>query len=321
MMASAVKPGAQTPTDQLRTLLAQSEDRLVKLSGREAAAELFSGLDRLAELWPAVQESGVDVRGEWTRWESLQSQLETRGTKVLAAWGGSQALGSARTAATPDTSHWWWWLDELVAQKRRSRLLKTAGTVAVVIAVVAAGLLLVNRLFPVDVRVREAYTLRTNAEAAIITGDYEQAINSMKQAVTVLPEDPSMQIMYGVLADLSGDTVTADRAWDTARGLLEGDDGEFLVQRGMAYGQTNQFDKSIEDELAAIALDPNSAKAYLYLGAAYEGQNKITEALDAFTKASDLSSETNPELTVMARTRMASLLQKAPLLLPTDTSP
>jgi cytochrome c-type biogenesis protein CcmH/NrfG len=59
----------------------------------------------------------------------------------------------------------------------------------------------------------------------------------------------------------------------------------------------------------------------LYLGAAYEGQNKITEALDAFTKASDLSSETDPELTVMARTRMASLLQKAPLLMPTDTSP
>ena len=321
MMASAVKPGAQTATDELRTLLAQSEDRLVKLSGREAAAEFFSGLDRLAELWPAVQESGVDVRGEWTRWESLQSQLETRGTKVLAAWGGSQALGSARIAAAPDTSHWWWWLDELVAQKRRSRLLKTVGTVAVVIAVAAAGLLLVNRLFPVDVRVREAYTLRTNAEAAIITGDYEQAINSMKQAVTVLPEDPSMQIMYGVLADLNGDTVTADRAWDTARGLLEGNDGEFLVQRGMAYGQTNQFDKSIEDELAAIALDPNSAKAYLYLGAAYEGQNKITEALDAYTKASDLSSETNPELTVMARTRMASLLQKAPLLLPTATSP
>ena len=211
MMAIAVKPGAQTPTDQLRTLLAQSEDRLVKLSGREAAAEFFFGLDRLAELWPAVQESGVDVRGEWTRWESLQSQLDTRGTKVLAAWGGSQALGNARTAVTPDTSHWWWWLDELEAQKRRSRLLKMAGTVAVVIAVVAAGLLLVNRLFPVDVRLREAYTLRTDAEAAIITGDYEQAINSMKQAVTVLPEDPSMQIMYGVLADLSGDTVTAEQ--------------------------------------------------------------------------------------------------------------
>lgn len=321
MMASTVKPGAQTPTDQLRTLLAQSEDRIVKLSGREAAAEFFFGLDRLVELWPAVQESGVDVRGEWTRWESLQSQLHTRGAKVLAAWGGSQALGNARTAVTPDTSHWWWWLDELEAQKRRSRLLKMAGTVAVVIAVVAAGLLLFNRLFPVDARVREAYTLRTDAETAIITGDYEQALDSMKRAVTVLPEDPSTQIMYGVLADLSGDTVTAERAWDTARGLLEGNDGEFLVQRGMAYGQTNQFDKSIEDELAAIALDPNSARAYLYLGAAYEGQNKITEAVDAFTKASDLSSDTDPELTVMARTRMASLLQKAPLLMPTDTSP
>ena len=113
-------------------MLAQSEDRIVKLSGREAAAELYSGMDRLAELWPAIQEIGVDVRGEWTRWESLQAQLNTRGAKVLAAWGGSQALGNARAAATPDTSHWWWWLDELVAQKRRSRLLKTAGMLVAV---------------------------------------------------------------------------------------------------------------------------------------------------------------------------------------------
>ena len=208
-----------------------------------------------------------------------------------------------------------------MAQKRRSRLLKTAGMLVAVVAVVTIGLFLFNRLFPVDKRVRETYTLRTDAEAAIITGDYEQAINSMKQAVAIMPEDPSLQIMYGVLADLTGDLITAGKAWDLARGLLEGKDSEFLVQRGMAYGQTNQFEKSIEDELAAIALDPNSARAYLYLGAAYEGQNKITEALDAFTKASDLSSATDPELTVMAGTRMASLLQKAPLVMPTGASP
>ena len=320
-MAIAVKTGTQTATDELRTVLAQSEDRIIKLSGREAAAELYSGMDRLAELWPAIQEIGVDVRGEWTRWESLQAQLRTRGTKVLAAWGGSQALENARSAAAPDTSPWWWWLDELVAQNRRRRLLKTASILATVIVVAVIGLFLFNRMLPVDQRVREAYTLRTNAEAAVITGDYEQAIDSMKLAVAIMPEDPSLQIMYGVLADLKGDSITAGKSWDTARSLLEGKESEFLVQRGMAYGQTNQFEKSVEDELAAIALDPNSARAYLYLGAAYEGQDKITEALDAYTKASDLSSETDPELTVMARTRMASLLQKAPLGMPTGASP
>ena len=320
-MAIAVKSGTQTAADELRTVLAQSEDRIIKLSGREAAAELYSGMDRLAELWPVIRETGVDVRGEWTRWESLQAQFKMRGTKVLAAWGGSQALEKARAAATPDKSHWWWWLDELVAQKRRSRLLKTAGMLVAVVAVAAIGLLLFNRLFPVDQRVREAYTSRTNSEAAIITGDYAQAIDSMKQAVAILPEDPSLHIMYGVLADLKGDSIAAAKAWDTARALLQGNDSEFLVQRGMAYGQTNQFEKSVQDELAAIALDPNSARAYLYLGAAYEGQNKITEAIDAFTKASDLSSATDPELTVMARTRMASLLQKSPFSLPTEASP
>ena len=319
-MAIAVKTGTQTATDELRTVLAQSEDRVVKLGGREAAEELYLGMDRLAELWPVIQEIGVDVRGEWTRWESLQAQLNTRGAKVLAAWGGSQALENARAAAAPEPSHWWWWLDELVAQKRRQRVLKTAGILVTVIAVVAIGLFVFNRLFPVDPRLREAYTLRTNAEAAIITGDYEQAMASMEQAVALMPEDPSLQIMYGVLADLKGDSNTADKAWDTARSLLDGKEGEFLVQRGMAFGQSNQFDKSVEDELAALALDPSSARAYLYLGAAYEGQNKITEALDAYTKASDLSSETDPELTVMARTRMASLLQKAPLVMPTGTS-
>ncbi len=61
-MAIAVKTGTQTAADELRTVLAQSEDLVVKLGGREAAEELYSGMDRLAELWPVIQEIGVDVR-------------------------------------------------------------------------------------------------------------------------------------------------------------------------------------------------------------------------------------------------------------------
>ncbi len=256
-----------------------------------------------------------------TRWESLQAQLQKRGAKVLAAWGGRQALVDARAATAPDRSCWWWWLDELMAAQQRSRLLKTAGILAAVIALAVFSLLLFNRLFPVDERVRETYNLRTNAEASILIGDYESAFSAMQQAAAIMPEDASLQIMVGVLAELRGDPAIAAEAWDTARSLLPENESEFLIKRGMAYGQTNQFEKSVQDELAALALDPNSAKAYLYLGAAYEGQNKIPEALDAFTKASDLASDTDPQLTVLARTRMASLLQKAPIIQPTGVSP
>jgi len=320
-MAIAVNAGTQTTADELRTVLAQSEGRLVKLRDRESAMEFFAGLDTLVGLWPAVQEAGVDARGERSRWETLQAQLKKRGGKVLAAWGGRQALSDARAATSPERTCWWWWLDEIVAEQRRNRLLKTAGVAVTVIAIAALGAFLFDRLLPVDESVRVAYSLRTDAESAILIGDYESAFNSMKQAALALPEDPSLRIMVGVLAEQLGDATTATQAWDRARSLLQGKEADFLMRRGMAYGQTNQFEKSKQDELAALALDPTLARAYLYLGAAYEGQDKIPEALDAYTKASELAGDVDAELTVLVRIRMASLLQRAPLEQPTGASP
>lgn len=321
-MAIAVKAGTQTAADELRSLLAQNEDRLVKLGGQQAAADLFAGLDRLAELWPGIQQSGVDVRGEWTRWETLQAQLRQRGAKVLAAWGGAQALVAARAVAAPDPSHWWWWLDERVANRRRRRVIRAASLVAAVLVIAVVGVLLFERLFPVDENLRQAYRLRTDGETALMEGDYQTALSSIKQAASIMPDDPALQVLAGVLSEQAGDSAGADESWQTARGLLQGEEDEFLVLRAMAYGQVNQFDKSEQDALAASALNPNSARAYLYLGAAYEGQGRIPEAMDAYTKASDLAGDSDPNLTVLARARLASLLQKGPAMpMPTVEGP
>lgn len=311
-MAFAVNTGTQTPADEMRMLLALSENRLVKLAGRESAGEFYAGLDRLIEVWPIVQETGVDLRGEQSRWETLQAQLKQRGPRVLAAWGGRQALAAARADVSPEKSRWWWWLDQTVAEQRRRRILKATGIVFTLIAIAALALFLFDRLLPVDEAVQAAYKLRTDAESAMLAGDYASALESMQQAVQVRPEDASQRILAGVLAEHLGDASTADLSWDAARVLLQGKEAEFLMQRGMAYGQTRQFEKAIEDELAALALDPAMARAYLYLGVAYEGQNKIPEAVDAYTRVSELAGDADPELTILARTRLATLLQRVP---------
>jgi tetratricopeptide (TPR) repeat protein len=318
-MAIAVNSGTQTSADELRTLLTHCEDCLAKLHDRSTAAALYAGMDKLAEMWPAIRQTGVDVRGEWTRWETLQATLQRHAAKVLAAWGGRQALADARTAAAPAASRWWWWVDEVVAKHRRSRVVKTAGIFFAVIGVIVLGAMLFNRLFPVDEAVREAYRLRTDAETAMMNGDYAAALIAMERAVAARPEDATLQIMLGVLAEHAGDQATAAQAWSTARTLLQGKEDIFLAERGLAYGQLNQLDRSVQDELAAIALTPNLARAHLYLGAAYEAQGKTTEALAAYTRAGELAGDADPELTVLARTRIGALLQQAPP--PIDGSP
>lgn len=318
-MAIAVDPTTQTAASELRSLLAQSENRLIKLDGRDAAAELYSGLDRLAEMWHELQESGVDLRGERTRWETLLAELRKRGAKVVAAWGGGSALATARAATAPDQSLWWWWLDGWVAEQRRKRAIRYGGLVAIGVAAIVFGVFLLGRLFPVDERVTATYNLRIQAETAANEGDYSTAYAAARQAVELTPEDPSLQVLAGVLAEQLGDRAAAEVAWDAGRKLLPEGEDEFLSQRALAYGLARQFEKSAQDALAAIDRNPNSARAYLYLGSAYEGLGMPGEALDAYGKAAELAGDADPELTVLARTRIASLLQNPPL--PTAASP
>ncbi len=317
-MAVAPDTGRVTPTDDLRQLLSQSEERLINLTDPASAAELYSRLDQITDLLPHLQATGGDIRAEEARWQSLQERLESRGSRVLRAWQGSARLAAARQTAKPDPARWWWWIDQKVAERQRRRLWRIGSLALALLAVVALFALVLPRLFPVDPVVRESYRLQLRAETALANDDLAAGYQALNEAIVVDPANPSLLILHGVVADVLGDRAAAEQSWQQARGLLQGNEAQFFTERGQSYLRVMQTGRAIDDLNTATTLDPASARAQLVLGGALDAEGRYQEAMSAFERAAELAEAAgNPELTVMARTQMAHLLQRlqaAPVL-------
>jgi tetratricopeptide (TPR) repeat protein len=310
-MAIAPNTSRVTLTDDLRQLLSQSEERLINLTGPTSAADLYSRLDQIADLMPQIQATGGDVRAEEARWQSLQERIAARGPRVLRAWQGSAQLGAARRAASPAVGRWWWWIDQRVAEQRRRRLWRIGGVALGLLAIVAVAAFALPRLFPVDPAVRESYRLQLRAETALANGDMQGGYQALSEAIAVDPGNHSLLILHGVVAEFQGDAASAELSWQQARNLLSDDEAQFLTERGLSYLRIQQADRSIDDLQAAIALDPASAHAHLVLGGALEAAGRFQEALAAYQQAADLAAAAdNAELTVIARSQLANLLQR-----------
>lgn len=308
-MAQAIATQLLTPADQLRDLLTRCEKRVIRPQEGGGVAELFSWMDAIAGLWPALEASGIDARAERSRWESLEAQVRQRSGKLLDAWGGPRGLTEAREAMDPDRSHWWWWLDELVGAKRRRRMRRTAAGVLILVAAVTGAYLLLNALFPVDPQVRALNRLRLDIDAALQAGDLVQTRALVEEAVTLAPDAVDVLLLYGAVAEALDDTAVAEQAWARGRQMLD-EEAMFLISRGNSYLQVGLAEQAILDELAALDLEPDTAAAYYLLGLGYEQVGAVEQAVDALQQASVLAGEDNPQLAVAARTRLAVLMQR-----------
>jgi tetratricopeptide (TPR) repeat protein len=310
-MATALRNDRMTPADELRQLLSRSEDRLINLSDSASVAELYTWLDQVASLMPVLRAAGGDVRSEEARWQSLQERVQNRATRVMRAWRSSAVLAAARQAAAPPEANWWWWIDQMIARQRQRRLRRGAGIVLAVLAALAAASFVFQRLFPVDPVQRAAYRLQLQAETELNFGNTVAAYETLSRVLEIDATNFRMWILHGAVADLLGDSMTADHSWQQARSLLADAELPFLIERGMSFVRTQQPDRAITDLEAAIAIDPGSAQAHLVLGSALEAVGRLRDGLAAYERAADLAeAANNPELVVLARVQAANLIPR-----------
>jgi Tfp pilus assembly protein PilF len=228
---------------------------------------------------------------------------------LLRAWSDPKPLRERRSEIGPDRGHWWWYIDEQVAQRRRHQVTRTVAAVVAVVAVVALAVWTFNRLFPVDPVVKALQQYQFAAQTAMQEGDYSTAREQVEQALQLRGDDIELNLMLAALAEKLDDPETAGMAWQEARSGLP-DEANFLAQQARSYLQVDEVDKARESAEAAVALDPELALAHFFLGTAYELSGDFPAALESYQLAADLAMNENPQLVVLARTRMASLLQQ-----------
>jgi tetratricopeptide (TPR) repeat protein len=326
-MARAIRDGTITPADELRSLIADSEKLLANLRGSGSnAADLLHNMDRIDALWPELEAAGADLRAETGRWEALQNGVRAAAPRIVRQIHRSGRLSALRAEAHPDgQAAWWWHLDREMASRAGRRLRRIVLIVVVLVALVFAAGVILNRLFPVDPRVREASDKIMDARTLIQNNeDYAGALPLFEEAAALTPNDSEAWLWLGATQQKLGQTQASAESFAEAADLIPVA-VDYRAQRATIYLALGMLDESLAEVDAALAMDPENPQAYIIQAGVFDIRGQVMEAIQALQQAADFADKRNlSSLSASARYQMGMLMQRmpvAPASSPTPVSP
>jgi tetratricopeptide (TPR) repeat protein len=320
LMAKAQFSGQHRPlskVDELRDRLAELEAKVGRLGhgvGPDEALTIPTLFDEINATLTSMQTEGQSLPAEEARLQAVAADLERKLPVFLRSVGGAGVLREARRAQQIGSEHWWWYIDHLLVERRRGRLVRVLrwGTIGVVVL----GVLLVAfQLFLApDPATRERIRRQQAAETLAEQGDWAGALQEVEQGLAAAPDHRDLLILKGVLQEQLGQGDAARETFVAAEDVT-GSREEFLIERGQIYfAMVGQTEAALADIEAAIALNPESARAYLLLGGITEALGDYPRAIEAYQRAADLAkAQDDPEIAVVARYNLGLLLQSLPI--------
>jgi tetratricopeptide (TPR) repeat protein len=306
--------GIETSLSKLRDMIRELELQAFRLGGRgESVIETLRLRDRVEAELEGRRAAGMDMRAEQTRVETIDNMLRRQASILMGELRGMGGLGAARQQENPPEDHWWWYLDYEVSERRRRLAMRSTIIIAVALALLLGGNWVMNRFFGMDPVEKEARNYSSAAQQILYDrGDQEEAIELYEQAIAVYPEMPEAHAALAVLYEANGREEEAAREFEIAGEQL-GDALGFEITVARAYETLGNLDAALEHAETALALGPEAPQAYFVRGGIYEALQENSQAIADFERASDLAREQGEDaLYVLARTRMAMLMQRGP---------
>lgn len=310
----------RTPAERVREALEDAERLIPRLreSGHEAL-ELPRLFDQITTALEELTQSGVDVRAERARFESVQERLRSYRARFVREVG--EALREERSAIRPDRARWWWYLDEIVAQERKQRLRRLLIGAGVIILGLAIAWAIYDRFLAPPPNVRQAYHHSNTGERLATEGNLEGALAEFEQVVTLTPDDPAGWVWLGVIHTLLGESQQAEAAFRQARSLY-GTEYDFLVNRSMTYLKAGDLERARTDVEQAIREEPEGALGYYVRANVEDQQGDCIAAIADLERASELAqSAGNVQLEALVRGQLAYVAQACAVRMPTPTPP
>lgn len=304
--AKAIELGSRTQLGELRELLKRIESQIGTLaySQPDEVLAIPEMLDQAALALEKLADQGINIGGELARFNAVQARLKRKGAAFLRAIGGVPALEQARQAR-PD--HWWWHIDEVETGRKKAgvkRLLQTGGIGLLILAVLAA----IYQLFlapPPEIRASYGHKLR--AENVALKGDLDQALVQVQLGLEYTPDDPELLAMKGVFETLLGQEKAAEASFAASQAAYN-DPAQFFIRRSSLYLVCEQADRALDDVEAALAIDPQSALAYMLRGQGYDKLGDYQQASISYKRADELAGQAGDyELQAIVRMHMANM--------------
>jgi tetratricopeptide (TPR) repeat protein len=163
-------------------------------------------------------------------------------------------------------------------------------------------------------RVAGAGDLELGADAAAVfergltaleLGEFARAAEAFAEART-LQEAGLLAFYEGYARQRAGDPRSAIVAYEVARTEL-GDQDVLLNNLGYAHLQVGRFDRALDTLMAAVAANPDNARAHLNLGLTHYATSRFGAAVAAFDRALEL----DPTLEASAADAIADARRRA----------
>ncbi|MBI1294966.1 hypothetical protein GC175_08410 [bacterium] len=321
-MAYSINEKLSNPVTQLREDLEEAERLVVRVTS-ENVERFLQLLDRIdIQLTELSANSGLDLRPEKTRQESLLSRIENNPQPVAAAAGRAGGMAKLRDR-NPGADGFWWRLDALLAAQRSRAARRFTVTVGGIIFFFAALYFVVYTFFPPSPDVLVVNDATNRLPDLAMEGRWDEALALIEQSQAQLSApDVELMIWEGVIAEQLGLAERADRVLAQARGLIEAENEDlYWVTLGNTRVMAGDLDGAKVAADAALALDPLEGQAYFLLGNIAESRGDLLGAVENYERTFEYASESNPQLAVIARVRLGTLLQSGAGFFPTDTAP
>ena len=300
---------AHTSAVKVREMLDDAEKLVVRM--RKVGPQvltLLHLLDGILDALLEIAETGIDLRPEQSRFQTVQRRLDGQKARFLAEAG--EAFQEERSALQPDRERWWWFLDEMLAEQRKRRLRKALTTAGIVAGVLVIMALAYELFLAPPPEVREAYRLESAGENLAIDGDLRGALVEFEKAAEVLPDQGDHWIWIGVLNDALDEPDEAEEAFERARPLFESE-YEYLLQRAQAYSRVGDVDAALVDADQAIAINLDSGTGYYVRHSVHIAREDYASAYTDLEQAAALAHESGDvQLEATARVQLAMLIQQ-----------
>jgi tetratricopeptide (TPR) repeat protein len=306
-MAHAIESRANSPANDLRDKLELAERYIVSLNA--ANIETFLRLlDQIEQQFEEFAQTDSDLRAEEGRWEGLLNRISAKAGKIVAAANQVGGLAKLRTA-NPPAENFWWHLDSEVVKRRTQTIRRALLSLITLVVVVGGGFWAIEYFFPPDPRA--VLVVNTNGEVArlVAEGRWEDALTVVEAAQAELPNDAEMVVWEAVLAEQLGDEMRANAALDNLRQLTADNPINFWLLLGNHRVQVGNLAGAQVAAEEALAMDESNAQANFLLGEVAEASGNIGLAIEQFDRVFVLAEDSNPQLAVIARVRMGTLLQ------------
>lgn len=303
-MAHALDSRASSPANDLRDTLDLVE-RLIVSPNADTIETLLTSLDKISAMFNDLTQTNIDLRSEEVRWEGILRRLQSKPGKIAAAANAVGGFDKLR-AQHPPADEEWWRLDQVISERRQQSLFKGLQTLTV-IALIG---LIVYLLLP-EPNPDAVFVLETEAvlEDAMMAGELDEAQVAAISAAEQLPTSPELWLWATVLSEQVGDDVTAERSLENAMALMPDQPVSVWVDLGNKRLQLQDFDGAEAAANEALAIDDQEPQGYFLLGGVAEMRGEKRLAIDYFEQTFALAEIDDPQLAVIAKVRMGTLLQ------------